>query len=56
MGAWVLCLGFGPIGQVSIGFMANELGPIEALLISGSMMTLLGISSLIWLPRIRNLT
>lgn len=55
MGAWVLCLGFGPIGQVSIGFMANELGPIEALLISGSVMTLLGISSLIWVPRIRRL-
>ena len=55
MGAWVLCLGFGPIGQISIGGIATQLGSLEALLISGSAMTLLGVASLVWLPKIRRL-
>ena len=55
MGSWVLSIGVAPIGHLGVGAMAGALGAPAALLINGSILTFVGISAAIGLPRIRRL-
>ena len=55
MGSWVLSIGVAPIGHLGVGAMAGALGAPGALLINGSILTFVGISAAIGLPRMRRL-
>jgi predicted MFS family arabinose efflux permease len=37
MGIWQLCIGFGPVGHILLGFTAATIGPTTALTINGSL-------------------
>ena len=55
MGLWTLSIGMAPVGHLSIGGMAGVLGAQGALLVNGSILALLALTSAIGMPRIRRL-
>ena len=55
MGSWVLSIGVAPVGHVGIGAVAGALGAPGAILVNGSILAFIGISTAIGLPRIRRL-
>ena len=55
MGSWVLSIGVAPIGHIGLGAMAGALGAPGALLINGSILTFVGITAALGLPRMRRL-
>ena len=55
MGSWVLSIGVAPIGHIGLGAMAGALGAPGALLINGSILTFVGITAALKLPRMRRL-
>jgi MFS family permease len=55
MGSWVFGLGFGPVGHLSTGAIAGALGAPMALLINGSVLAFISVSSAIGMPKIRRL-
>ena len=55
MGSWVLSIGVAPIGHMGVGGMAGVLGAPGALLINGSVLALVGLSTAVALSRIRRL-
>ena len=55
MGSWVLSIGVAPPGHLAVGAMAGALGAPGALLINGSILAFVSVSSAISLPRIRRL-
>ena len=55
MGTWVFGLGFGPVGHMSVGAIAGVMGAPAALLINGSVLAFVSVSSAIGMPRIRRL-
>ncbi len=55
MGSWVLSVGFAPAGHLGVGGMASALGAQGALLINGSILTLMTIASAVGVPRLRKL-
>ena len=55
MGSWVLSIGVAPIGHIGLGAMAGALGAPGALLINGSVLTVVGITAALGLPRMRRL-
>ena len=55
MGAWVLCLGVGPLGHLGAGGLAGAIGAQGTVLIYGLALAVAGIASAIGLPRVRRL-
>jgi MFS family permease len=55
MGSWVLSIGVAPVGHIGLGAMAGALGAPGALLINGSILTFVGITAALGLPRMRRL-
>ena len=55
MGSWVLSIGVAPVGHMGVGAMAGALGAPGALLINGSVLAFVGLSTALGLPRIRRL-
>lgn len=55
MGTRVFGLGFGPVGHLSVGAIAGVMGAPVALLINGSILAFVSVSSAIGMPRIRRL-
>ena len=55
MGSWVLSIGTAPIGHLGIGGIATAFGAPMAVLFNGVMLTAAGISTFIFLPKIRKL-
>ena len=55
MGSWVLSIGVAPVGHMGVGAMASALGAPGALLINGSVLALVGLSTALGIPRIRRL-
>ena len=56
MGSWVLSIGTAPAGHLGVGAMAGALGAPGALLINGGILTFIGLTTAIGLPRIRRLS
>ena len=54
MGAWVLAIGFAPIGHLEMGLLAVSLGVQNALMINGALLIGLGIVATLAVPRLRN--
>jgi MFS family permease len=54
-GAWVLAIGFAPLGQLQIGALASALGVSAALAASGLALAALAIGAAILFPRVRRL-
>ena len=55
MGAWVLSIGFAPVGDLGVGGLAGLLGAQGALLINGAVLTLFSLATFVGLPKIRRL-
>ena len=55
MGAWVLSIGFAPVGDLGVGGLAGLLGAQGALLINGAVLTLFSLAAFVGLPNIRRL-
>ena len=55
MGAWVLSIGVSPVGHIGIGAIAGIFGAPGAILINGSILTVIGITTMVGLPKIRRL-
>jgi len=55
MGAWVLSIGFAPVGDLGVGGLASLLGAQGALLINGAVLTLFSLAAAAGLPTIRRL-
>ena len=55
MGAWVLSLGIGPVGQMGIGAIATVLTAPIALLTYGGVLAFISLASAVGLPRLRRL-
>ena len=55
MGFWVLGLGTGPIGHLSVGALGGVLGARMAFLINGSILATIGVVTAVTMPRIRRL-
>jgi MFS family permease len=55
MGTRVFGLGFGPVGHLSVGAIAGVMGAPVALLINGSVLAFVSVSSAIGMPQIRRL-
>ena len=55
MGAWVLSIGFAPVGSLSVGGLASAFGAQGALLINGSVLAFFSLAAAVGLPRIRRL-
>ena len=56
MGSWVLSIGTAPAGHIGIGAVAGALGAPAALLINGGILTFIGVTTALGLPRIRRLS
>ena len=56
MGLWVLGIGTAPAGHIGIGAMAAALGAPAALLINGGILTFIGVTTALGLPKIRRLS
>ena len=55
MGAWVLSIGFAPVGDLGVGGLAGLLGAQGALLINGAVLAFFSLAAFVGLPRIRRL-
>ena len=55
MGTWVFGLGFAPVGHMSVGAIAGAMGAPVALLINGSVLAFVSVTSAIGMPWIRRL-
>ena len=55
MGSWVLSIGTGPLGHLGVGGLGGWLGAPGALLVNGAILTFLGVSTAVGLPKIRRL-
>ncbi len=55
MGTWVFGLGFAPVGHMSVGAIAGAMGAPVALLINGSVLAFISLTSAIGMQRIRRL-
>ena len=55
MGAWVLSIGFAPVGSLGVGGLAGVLGAQGALLINGAVLAFFSLASAVGLPKIRRL-
>ncbi|MDP7547302.1 MAG: MFS transporter [Alphaproteobacteria bacterium] len=55
MGVWVLAIGFGPLGHLEMGGLAEMLGPGSALFANGAALVVVGIIVAIAVPRLRQL-
>ena len=55
MGAWVLAVGFAPIGHLEMGALAVSLGVGNALVINGLMLLGIGVLTTVTVPRLRKL-
>ena len=53
MGAWVLAIGFAPVGHLEMGFLAVALGVQNALIINGALLICLGTITTLAVPRLR---
>lgn len=53
MGAWVLAIGFAPVGHLEMGLLAASLGIQNALIINGAMLIGLGIIATLTVPHLR---
>lgn len=53
MGAWVLAIGFAPVGHLEMGLLAVSLGIRDALMINGALLIGLGIFATVAAPRLR---
>ena len=56
MGAWTFCIGVGPIGALSLGFLAERIGVQNAVGISGALLVLAAIMVAAGVPRLRTLS
>ncbi len=56
MGSWVLSIGTAPAGHICIGAVAGALGAPAALLINGGILTFIGVTTALGLPKIRRLS
>jgi hypothetical protein len=54
-GAWVVAIGFAPLGQLQIGALASLLGVSAALGVSGLALVALATATLFFYPRLRAL-
>jgi len=48
MGVWTICLGFGPVGFIALGFLASVVGVATAQLLAGGAMALIGVGLALW--------
>ncbi len=55
MGAWVLAIGFAPVGHLEMGLLAVSLGIGNALLINGVLLIGLGVIATLAVPRLRSI-
>jgi len=55
MGVWVLAIGFGPLGHLEMGGLAELLGPGSALFANGAALIVVGLVLAIAVPRLRRL-
>ena len=55
MGSWVLSVGAAPVGHVGIGGLAGVLGAPGALLVNGAVLSIVSLTVVAGLPRIRRL-
>ena len=55
MGAWVLSVGFAPVGHVGVGALAGFVGAPRALLINGAALVALNFAATLGVPRIRRM-
>ena len=55
MGAWVLSIGFAPVGSLSVGGLASVFGAQGALLINGSVLAFFSLGAALGMPKIRRL-
>jgi len=53
MGAWVLAIGFAPVGHLEMGLLAVAFGIHHALMINGALLVCLGIIVTLAVPRLR---
>ena len=56
MGAWTFCIGVGPIGALSLGYLAERIGVQNAVGISGAALVLEAVIIAISVPRLRTLS
>jgi predicted MFS family arabinose efflux permease len=54
-GSWVLSIGTAPVGHLGIGGIASALGAPAALLINGSVLLFIAVTSAVGMPRMRRL-
>lgn len=55
MGAWVLAIGFAPIGHLEMGALAVALGVGNALAINGAVLIAIGALAIVAVPRLRKI-
>ncbi len=55
MGSWVLSIGMAPVGHLGVGGLASFLGAPGALLVNGAVLTVVSLTAVVGLPRIRRL-
>ncbi|MBE10498.1 MAG: hypothetical protein CMM35_09305, partial [Rhodospirillaceae bacterium] len=55
MGIWVLALGFGPLGHLELGTIAESMDLTTGLLINGCALTVIACITAVAVPRLRNL-
>ncbi|MDA1101147.1 MAG: MFS transporter [Proteobacteria bacterium] len=55
MGVWVLAIGFGPLGHLEMGGLAEMFGPGSALFANGAALVVTGLIIAIAVPRLRQL-
>ena len=53
MGAWVLAIGFAPVGHLEMGLLAVSFGVQNALAINGALLVGLGFIATVAVPRLR---
>ena len=54
MGIWVLALGFGPLGHLELGTIAESMGLTTGLLINGCALIIIACITVVAVPRLRN--
>jgi len=55
MGSWVLSIGVAPVGHLEVGALAGVLGAPGALLMNGAILSIVSLTTIVGLPRIRRL-
>ncbi|MAZ59006.1 MAG: hypothetical protein CL753_00965 [Chloroflexi bacterium] len=55
MGSWVFSIGVAPVGHLGVGGLASVLGAPSALLVNGTVLSIVSLATMVGLPRIRRL-